>query len=103
MRLRQLDSGFLGSLRVTLTGEVLTDFVKLARTTLEQSGDGAKNVAAVLTAAAFEDVIRRLAELKGLPHQEKLADVITELKNVGVLQGTEVGGSSALNRGESHL
>jgi hypothetical protein len=87
----ELDSGFLGSLRVTLTGEVLTDFVKLARTTLEQSGDGAKNVAAVLTAAAFEDVIRRLAELKGLPHQEKLADVITELKNVGVLQGTEVG------------
>jgi hypothetical protein len=68
----ELDSGFLGSLRVTLTGEVLTDFVKLARTTLEQSGDGAKNVAAVLTAAAFENVIRRLAELKGLPHQEKL-------------------------------
>lgn len=72
-------------------GEVLTDFIKLARAALQESGDGAKNVAAVLAAAAFEDVLRRLADEKGLGHQEKLADVLTALKKVGVLQGAEVG------------
>ncbi len=87
----ELDSGFIGSLRATLTGEVLTDFIKLARMTLEESGDDAKNVTAVLAAAAFEDVLRKLADLKGIDHQEKLADVLTVLKDVGVLQGAEVG------------
>ena len=87
----ELDAGFIGSLRATLTGEVLTDFIKLGRATLDEAGDGAKNVAAVLAAAAFEDVLRKLADLKGLGHQEKLANVLTALKDVGVLQGAEVG------------
>jgi len=87
----ELDSGFIGSLRATLMGEVLTDFIKLARITLEESGDSAKNVAAVLAAAAFEDVLRRLADIKGFGHQEKLADILTALKDMGVLQGAEVG------------
>ena len=87
----ELDSGFIGSLRATLTGEVLTDFIKLARATLDQSGDDAKNVAAVLSAAAFEDVLRRLADVKSVGYQEKLSDVLAALKNAGILQGTEVG------------
>ena len=87
----ELDSGFIGSLRATLTGEVLTDFIKLGRATLEESGDGAKNVAAVLVAAAFEDVLQRIADLKGVPHKEKLADVLIALKDLGILQGAEVG------------
>jgi hypothetical protein len=87
----ELDSGFIGSLRATLTGEVLTDFIKLARATLDQEGDDAKNVAAVLAAAAFEDVLRRLADVKGVGYQEKLSEVLAALKNAGILQGTEVG------------
>ncbi len=87
----ELEAGLIGSLRATLTGEVLTDFIKLARATLEESEDGAKNVAAVLAAAAFEDVLRRLADVKDLGHQEKLVDVLTALKNIEVLQRTEVG------------
>jgi hypothetical protein len=59
----ELDTGFIGSLRATLAGEVLTDLIKLARTILAESGDDAKNVGAVLTAAAFEDVLRKLADL----------------------------------------
>jgi len=87
----ELDSGFIGSLRAALTGEVLTDFIKLARMTLEESGDDAKNVASVLTAAAFEDVLRRVADVKGVGHKEKLADLLTALKELGILQGAEVG------------
>ena len=87
----ELDSGFIGTLRGRLTGETLTDFIKLARTVLEEANNDAKNVAAVLAAAAFEDVIRRLADLRGGKTTEKLADVLIWLKDMGVLQGSEVG------------
>lgn len=87
----ELDSGFIGTLRAKLTGETLTDLVKLARAVLEEANDDAKNVAAVLTAAAFEDMVRRLADLRGGKETEKLADVLIWLKNTGVLQGSEVG------------
>jgi uncharacterized protein YutE (UPF0331/DUF86 family) len=36
-------------------------------------------------------MVRRLADLNGLPQDEKLADVLTALKSAGVLQGAEVG------------
>ena len=87
----ELDSGFIGTLRGRLTGETLTDFIKLARAVLEEANNDAKNVAAVLAAAAFEDVIRRLANLRGGKDTEKLADVLIWLKDMGVLQGSEVG------------
>jgi hypothetical protein len=41
----EMDTGFVGSLRATLTGEILTDLIKLARTVLMEPGDDAKNVA----------------------------------------------------------
>lgn len=88
----ELDSGFIGSLSAMLTGEVLTDFIKLARATLEEPGDDARNVAAVLAAAAFEDVLRKIADLKGsISHREKLADTLVALKDLAILQGSEIG------------
>ena len=87
----ELESGFIGTLRGRLTGETLTDFIKLARAVLEEANNDAKNVAAVLAAAAFEGVIRRLADLRGGKDTEKLADVLIWLKDMGVLQGSEVG------------
>jgi hypothetical protein len=87
----ELDAGFIGSIRASLVGEILTGLIKLGRATLEESGDGAKNVAAVLTAAAFEDVMRKLSDLNGLPEHEKLQDVLIALKDKEVLQRTEVG------------
>ena len=54
-------------------------------------GGGLQIGAAVLAAAAFEDVLRRLADLKGVAHKEKLADVLMALKDLGILQGAEVG------------
>jgi hypothetical protein len=49
-------------------------------------------VAAVLTSAAFEDCMRRLAQEKaGLTDRIKLELVIAELKDKGVLLGGEPG------------
>lgn len=87
----ELDAGFVGSLQRTITADVLTDFLQLARTALGEKGDDAKNVAAVLTAALYEDTIRRLASANGIPHIDKLQDVITTLKYKGILQGPQVG------------
>ena len=87
----ELDAGFIGTLRARLTGETLTDFIKLGRTVLEEQTDDAKNVAAVLAAAAFEDVMRKLTDLRGAGAIENLAEVLVWLKDNGVLQGSEVG------------
>jgi hypothetical protein len=98
----EIDAGLVGSLQRTVTGEVLTDFLQLARVVLDEKGDDAKNVAAVLVAALFEDTIRRLATSNGIPHMEKLQDVITELKNKGILQGSQVGIATAYLNFRNH-
>ena len=87
----ELDAGFVGSLQRSITSDVLTDFLQLARIALDEKGDDAKNVAAVLAAALYEDTIRRLASANAIPHLEKLQDVITALKDSGILQGPQVG------------
>ena len=89
--LQEVDSGFVGSLRATITAEVLSDLVTLARRVMDESGSSGKDVAAVLTAAAFEDTIRRLATKEGIAHYEKLGDTLEELKKKGILQGAQVG------------
>lgn len=87
----EIQIGLIDGLQKTLTGEILTDFLKLARTALKEKGEDAKNVAAVLSAALYEDTIRRLATLNGITHREKLATVLNELKNQNILQGSQVG------------
>ncbi|SRR6266498_3694022 len=86
-----IETGIIESLQKAITGEVLSDFLQLARTVFDEKGDNAKNVASVLAAALFEDTIRRIAILNGIPHIEKLQDVITELKNESLLKGSQVG------------
>jgi uncharacterized protein YutE (UPF0331/DUF86 family) len=86
-----LDAGIVGNLQGKVVREVLTDFLQLARATSKESGNDAKNVAAVLTAALFEDTIRRMARSIGIPHIEKLQDIITQLKEEGIIQGPQVG------------
>jgi hypothetical protein len=89
---REIESGLTGSLQHQITGEVLTDFIQLARSVLNKQGDGAKNVAAVLTAAAFEDTIRRMGEtFAGVIGQDDLSDVLNKLKDAGVIQSPQVG------------
>ena len=87
----ELEAGLIGDFSRTISGDVLADFLKLSREALEEKGDGAKNVAAVLAAALYEDTIRRLATTNSLTNHEKLADVITELKTAGILTGSAIG------------
>jgi hypothetical protein len=90
--LAELDSGLVGSLKQQAAAEVLTDFIALSRMALAEKGEDAKNVAAVLAAAAFEDTVRRLgAAHTGTAGGEKLANILIELKNSAILQGPQVG------------
>ena len=87
----ELDAGFVGSLRQQMAGDVLTDFIGLARGVIDD-GTGGKNVAAVLAAAAFEDTVRRMGrELAGVMGRDDLDKVIDALKKAGVLQSPQLG------------
>ncbi len=88
----ELDAGLVGSLEKRLTGEVLTDLIQLARTLLGQQGDAAKDVAAVLAAAAFEGTMRRMGStFAGMMGGEDLNDVLQALKHGGILVGPQFG------------
>jgi len=87
-----LDSGLVQDMRRTFTGEVIADFVVLARKALDEPGDAAKNVAAVLSAAVYEDTIRRMGEqFLGITSRDKLSDILKQLKGTDVMQGSQVG------------
>lgn len=87
----ELQAGLVGSLRVQVAGEVLADLVGLGKEILAEGTDAAKNVATVLIAAAFEDLMRRMgSELAGLTGRPSLQDVVTALKDAGVLKGGEI-------------
>ena len=91
----ELKAGLAGDLQNEIAGAIFTDFVLLSRTVLEEPGDDAKNVSAVLAAALFEDTLRRLATHSGLAHIPKLQDVLIELRDQGILKGTQVGIANA--------
>lgn len=82
-----IEAGLVSSVRGQAKGEVLADFVLLARQALDA---GSKDVAAVLACAALEDSLKRYAELQGLDCDDKeLADIINALKGAGVVQGPQ--------------
>jgi len=83
----EIKAGLVDSLRLKIAGEVLADLVALSREALDEK---AIHVAAVLAAAAFEDLMRRIAaEKAGITARIKLEEVIAQLKDQGVLQGGE--------------
>jgi hypothetical protein len=88
----ELEAGLVGSIRVQVTGEVLADLVSLGKEILAGGTEVAKNVAAVLIAAAFEDLIRRMgAEFAAVLGRPGLQHVITALQAAGALKGGEIG------------
>lgn len=87
---RELELGLIGNLRLRLTGEVLADLVQMTKSLLGEQGDAAKDVAGVLAAASFEDVIRKLGEMfTDSTGGEKLADVLNALKDKGIIVGPQ--------------
>jgi hypothetical protein len=88
----EIEGGLITSLRAQVAGEIFAELVGLGKEILEDGTDSAKNVSAVLIAAAFEDLMRRMgsekADVVGRP---KLEEVVTSLKNAGILKGGEVG------------
>jgi uncharacterized protein YutE (UPF0331/DUF86 family) len=81
----EIQSGFVLSLQTVAKGEVLADFIVMAKQTLDE---GSKDVAAVLACAALEDTLKRFAEHNGLETYEKsMSEVINALKSKGLLKG----------------
>jgi len=83
----EIRAGLITKIRLNITGEVLADLTIMAQDAL---AEGRIQVASVLTAAAFEDLMRRLAyEKAGVISRPKLETVLHELKDKGVLLGGE--------------
>lgn len=83
-----LEAGLAGRIELRVSGGVLADFLGLAREALGEGTDDAKNVAAVLVAAAFEDTIRRMGEsLASVEGRPNLSEVLNALKRSKVLDG----------------
>jgi hypothetical protein len=79
-------------LRVGVAGEILAQLIGLAKETIGDRTDEAKNVAAVLAASAYEGLIRRMGEeFAGVTDRPKLEAVITALKVANILKGGQVG------------
>jgi|KBSMisStandDraft_5_1062788.scaffolds.fasta_scaffold540470_2 hypothetical protein len=86
-----VSAGLTSNIAMQASGLELGDFLALAKQALDGHKDGEKNVAAVLVAAAFEDTLRRLAEVKaGVTDGPKLEQVIGKLKAAGTLAGAAI-------------
>jgi hypothetical protein len=93
----ELENGLVANLRTSIQGELLGDLVELSKEALSENTDQTKNVAAVLAAAAFEDCLRRLgAEKATIVGRPKLDNVITQLKDAGLIKGGNVSLATAM-------
>lgn len=88
----EISAGLVGNIAQQAAGDVVGDFIRLARAALDAAGEGSKNVGAVLAAAAYEDTIRRMGrEFGGVMGRDDLEDVIGSLKKAGVLVAPQLG------------
>lgn len=82
----EVETGLLDSIRNSVKGEILSDFLLLAQQSLSHS----KDVAAVLACAALEDALKRFAEANGLQCDDKeMSEVVNGLKAKGLVQGAQ--------------
>jgi hypothetical protein len=79
--------GYVVSVEMAISGEVLGNFVAMAKLALD---DGHKDVAAVLACAALEDTLKRFARLNGVDVDDKvLQEVVAALKSKGLVGGAQ--------------
>ena len=80
----EIEGGLIVSVQSEAQGEVLGDFLSLARKALDE---GEKDVAAVLACAALEDALKRYARDLGLEVQDKdMSQVVHALKAAQVIR-----------------
>jgi hypothetical protein len=58
----ELEAGLIENMRAAVAGEVLAELARIGKEILEDKTDEAKNVGAVLIAAAYEGTLRRMGE-----------------------------------------
>lgn len=81
------EGGYVFNIELRISGEVIGDFVALARQSLSK---GQKDVAAVLACAALEDAIKRLACTNALPTDGKtMVELVNTLKSAGLVSGAQ--------------
>lgn len=81
------EGGYIFGLEKSLSGEILGDFVKLAKASLQE---GHKDVAAVLASAALEDALKRYARENSLNVDDKeMQAVVGALKSKGLVSGAQ--------------
>lgn len=84
----EIEGGLLRSIREEARGEILADFVVLAKDAID---NGAKDVAAVLSCAALEDTLKRFAESVGIKEvdDKEMPEVINALKAASAISGPQ--------------
>lgn len=88
----ELEAGLIVRVRVAVAGEILEELVRLAKEVMIDRTEEAKYAGAVLAAAAYEGLLRRMGEeFAGVTGRPKLDEVIAALKNAGVFKGGQIG------------
>jgi hypothetical protein len=81
------EGGYILNLQEQISGEILGDFVGLAKSAF---AEGYKDVAAVLASAALEDALKKLARTKGLDVGDRsMQEVVSALKTKGLVSGAQ--------------
>lgn len=81
------EGGYVFNVDLRISGEVLGDFVSLAK---EALAEGHKDVAAVLACASLEDALKRFATLEGHNVDGKtMQEVVNLLKAKGLVSGAQ--------------
>lgn len=81
------EGGYFRDLTVEVSGEVLGDFVALAKSAL---AEGHHTVASVLACAALEDALKRYAAASGLEVIDAtMQQVVNALKGAGLVNGAQ--------------
>jgi len=81
------EGGYIFNLQHSLTGEIVGDFVALAKAAMAR---GDKDVAAVLASAALEDALKRYAREQGLFVDDQVMEsVVSGLKSKGLVSGAQ--------------
>jgi len=82
-----IEAGLIKGIISRATGTIIGDLITTAKNALK---DGQKDVASVLAAASFEDMIKRMGEEIGITTEnKKLPDLINALKANGLFAGAQ--------------